>query len=431
MPLMGVRGGGSIKGYGFSSVSLGVGGWIGYSATNDYSDGGKVCFDSTNVMAARTGGTPWASYHKINMLTGNLTKQVDISSPFYGPNMAVDSSNNIYLGGFNFTASFYGAFVKLNSSDVVQLQKQLNITDKASQIRDVEVDSSGNIYLGGGGNLGFGDSQDGLIWKYNSSGALQWQNRYYQNISAWDDLYKIRLDSTGANIFASGVQYSSGNAQASALIAKVTSSGSVSTAKKYTPSSGNSEFFNLTTDSSNNVYGVGFYNDSTRKGFIAKLDSSLNNSFQFTIAAASTTNLRSIAVDSVDGSIYACGEYYNGSKYVMLVIKLNSSGVIQWQRSIENTASGQYGYGGISVNGDHLYIAASKFMFKLPKNGTGTGTYVVGDQTIVYAASSLTTATPSYTLSSATLNVANPSMSESTPTNSASTGTQTYSVVTL
>jgi hypothetical protein len=100
--------------------------------------------------------------------SGTLQWQKQISSSSSFSSMDVDSSGNIYLASYN-------AFMKLNSSGVIQYQYINNDITATSFISAIKLDGNGNIYhfntITNNGITG------PMITKYNNSGVIQWQKR--------------------------------------------------------------------------------------------------------------------------------------------------------------------------------------------------------------------------------------------------------------
>ena len=103
-----------------------------------------------------------------------------------------------------------------------------------------------------------------------------------------------------------------------------------------------------------------------------------------------------IAVDD-SGNVYTLGwTSVTGRATDNIITKWNSSGTLQWQRTIGNTA-GEF-QGGIHAANSSVYISSYSertdgyyvgFVAKLPDDGSGTGTYSMTNTTnYVYAASS-------------------------------------------
>ena len=189
-------------------------------------------------------------YFKLNSSGAEQWQRtLDGSSTQLAYDVAVDSSDNVYIGGYT-TVSGYGYFLlaKYNSSGTLQWNKKIGGSSTTDYGRSVTVDSSDNIYVGGvstGGGVGVYDS---YLVKYNSSGTYQWQKA---------------LGTSGQQINIQG----------------------------------------MTSDSSDNVYVIGTYSSSY---FFAKYDSDGNLDWQRSLGGSDTDNGHSISADT-KGNIYVMG----------------------------------------------------------------------------------------------------------------------------
>jgi hypothetical protein len=115
---------------------------------------------------------------------------------------------------------------------------------------------------------------------------------------------------------------------------------------------------------------------------------------------------RGITTDSSD-NIYVTGYWDNGPDYDIFITKYNSSGAIQWQRTLAGGNGTDYAYGITTDSSDNIYVTGywdngpdyDTFITKLPNDGSGTGTY--GNFT--YAEGSLTDSAGSLTDSAGSL----------------------------
>ena len=401
---------------------------------------------------------------------------------------AVDSSGNVYFGGDTYESVGTFQLLKYNNSGTLQWQKSLS---NGGGVYSLVLDSSANIYFTGSSN-GSGLS----VVKYDTSGSLQWQRAINDNGGSGSNGvsgYGIALDSS-SNVYVSGLDADGDTGAATWFIAKYNSSGTLQWQKYYAASSGYSISYGIAIDSSDNIYCCGIVLSSTSNtyGTIIKLNSSGTLQWQRQLdlyGYGLSVNFRAVAVDS-SGNIYVSGSAtnynltacYNSSGtlqwqrafstsvgnafsaqsiaidsssnvYVLglggsasgyaqyMILKYNSSGSIQWQRSMRITANFNMAGTSISVRGDNLYITGqtntgglspfNTLFAKLPTSGALTGTYSVGGSTVTYAASSGTDSAGIATGSTPTYTITTPALTASTTTYTDSTSTLTSSVTQL
>ncbi len=146
------------------------------------------------------------------------TRQFGTSRGDVAYDIAADTLNNIYVTGYtqyeldgNTFAGDWDLFViKYNKDGTRQWTRQFGTTELDVGSR-ITTDSSGNIYVTGytygnfEGNINSGGI-DVLIFKYNSSGVMQWAQQL--GTEYFDNAYGISTDSIG-NVYVTG--YTSGN----------------------------------------------------------------------------------------------------------------------------------------------------------------------------------------------------------------------------
>lgn len=135
-------------------------------------------------------------------------KPVDTAGGNYPQNakLAIDSSDNLYMGYMGTTAAVYCGICKVNSSGVVQWAREV-LKDTGGYINQVIVGSDGFIYAVGNIPLGDYNYWGGYIVKYNSSGTIQWQRILYNaNIGSND--YQVAL--TGIRYTSEGLAIAGG-----------------------------------------------------------------------------------------------------------------------------------------------------------------------------------------------------------------------------
>lgn len=224
------------------------------------------------------------------------------SSVSDGRSVAVDSLGNMYTVSSTTSGADVGIVKYSVSTGAVLWQYKIDSGSAGDNAKSIHIDSSDNIYIAGAVFGGVTFMSPGRLWiaKLNTSGAIQWQKH-------------IAMDATG-------------DASADA--------------------------YDIVTDSSGNVIICG---DKRNGTFIAKLNSS--GVVQWFKVTNSIQQIRSLATDSSD-NIYLMGQgtlYANGTYGVPLaVVKLNSSGVQQWNK----TYGGSQLVGGLAVSSSG-YVYAS------------------------------------------------------------------------
>ena len=330
--------------------------------------------------------------------------------------IAVDSSDNVYCAGYTSGAlgEAHGGesdvfVMKLDSSGSIQWVTQLGETTKGFVGGDnsqdeacysIAVDSSDNVYCAGStsGALGEangeaqGGTYDAFVMKLDSSGSIQWVTQLGETTKGFvggdnsqdDSCYSIAVDSSD-NVYCAGDTYDGalGEAQGGgydAFVMKLDSSGALQwvtqlgeTTKGFVggDNSQRESCNSIAMDSSDNVYcagstsgALGEANRGEEDAFVMKLDSS--GSIQWVTQLGETTkgfvggdnsqedSCRSIAVDSSD-NVYCAGSTTgalgeaNGGNYDAFVMKLDSSGALQWVTQLGETTKGFFD-GGMGDN---------------------------------------------------------------------------------
>jgi uncharacterized delta-60 repeat protein len=383
--------------------------------------GRNVALDSSgNVFACGYGydGTGderfvLAKYSSAGSIKWQRTLNNPVIDTDQGYAVAVDSSNNIYVTGYTGVSggNVYDVIVaKYDTNGTVLWQKQLAAgTGSYDAGTGIAVDPSGNVYISG--NTGASNTNM-LAVKYNSAGTVLWQRTLS---SGTEDIgLAMAVDSSG-NAYLCGASDTSGSYDFQ--IAKYDTSGTIQWQRRLFGAGSSQDIARgIATDSSGNVYICGSGNAAgTYDIYVAKYDTSGTIQWQKRLGSASDDNGTGVAVDS-SGNVYICGD--NGSVPGILVAKYNSSGVLQWQRTLSSTSVQTFS-GGIKVDtSGNFYVTGTTYYstafitFKLPTDGTLTGTY----GPFIYAVSTMTDATPTFTSATSSLTSATSSLSESTPT---------------
>jgi uncharacterized delta-60 repeat protein len=356
------------------------------------------------------------------------------ASTNYGRSVATDSSNNIYAcSRLDDATGTYLGLAKYNSSGTIQWQKKLgNAGGPSAAGYSVTVDTSNNIYV-------TGETTDPgqasiLIAKYNTSGAVQWQ-RSLRNVLG-DYGRSVDTDSSG-NVYIAGygVNYGESN---NIIITKYNSSGTIQWQRKLVTST-SEQAWSIAIDSSGNSYFAGVAaNSGTYDIQVAKYNSSGTIQFQRILGGFGQTDGHAIVLDSAN-NFYVCGSTYLSARFRIQIAKYNSSGTIQWQRKLGSSSANSTGFSIAVDSTDNLYVlgqtgvsGSTDFLIaKLPSDGSKTGTYTVGGYSFVYEASTLTDSASSLTESAAGYTDASASLTEANSVLTSATSTLTSTVTTL
>lgn len=293
-----------------------------------------------------------------------------------GQGIGVDSSDNIYIAGYTQSEGQGGVdllLVKYDANGAIQWQRSLggSGTERAFGIA---VTSGGDCYIAGTTDSQSAGSTDILICKYNSSGVIQWQRTLGGNSN--DDGLGIALDGNG-DLYVTGIQTSETQGGFDVPIAKYNSSGVIQWQRTLGGGS-NDVGLGIATDSGNNAYIAGYTLTDSDGGddvLIVKYDSSGAIQWQRTISNNQFENARGVATDA-SNNVYICGEHSTVLGAVdCLVAKYNSSGILQWTRSLRLTAASDQGYAMVVDSNGDMCIVGTMFIAKLPGDGSKTGTY--------------------------------------------------------
>lgn len=432
-----------MSGIALSFLAGGAGGisyWIGTLNGSVADQGNAIALDSAGniYVAGQTtsqgaGGDDFllAKYSPSGVIQWQKILGGNSTDRAYG--IAIDSSDNIYIAGdaaSNATGDYDCLLAKYDSSGSLQWQRSLGGVPEDHWF-GAAVDSSGNVYVSG--RKFDGTTFDTLLAKYNSSGTLQWQR--YMDGGAQEQSRSVAVDSSG-NVYMFGYTSSQGSGSVDMLLAKYDSSGTIQW-QRVLGGSGADVGFGIAVDSSGNSYIVGYSQNTgtaTNDILLAKYNTSGTLQWQQSLNSSGDEQGYAVAVDS-SGNAYITGFTNNSGAGSddLYVAKYNTSGTIQWQRTLGTTAA-NYGYG-IKVDAlGSIYIAGYSssnsnevLIAKLPADGSLTGTY----GSWVYQAASLTPGASGLTSSTSTLTASTSSLTASTPTHTAATSTLTSTVSTL
>ena len=269
----------------------------------------------------------------------------------------VDSSGNIVLAGHS-TGSFEGhanagdydmVVIKLSNSGTLQWIFQTG-TSAVDNLRAVQVESSGNVVAAGHSTGSFEGYTNAGVWdvvvmKLNSSGALQW---ILQTGSTWTDVSDaVQVESSGDIVVAG---HSSGSFEGyttaggyDMVVMKLNSSGDLQWLWQ-TGTSGTDFVRDVQVESTGSIvlagHSTGSFEGYTNAGdydmVVMKLNSSGALQWTFQIGTSATDNLQAVHVES-SGNIVVAGQSEEGLQgqiskgdYDMVIMELNSQGTLLW-----------------------------------------------------------------------------------------------------
>jgi uncharacterized delta-60 repeat protein len=314
--------------------------------------------------------------------------------------------------------------VKLDSSGNIQWSRAIGGTDDDAANSIQQTSDGGYIVAGYTYSFGAG-SYDFLIIKLNSSGNIQWSRAI--GGTNYDEALSIQQTSDGGYIVA-GYTNSFGAGRFDALIIKLNSSGNIQWSRAIGGTNGDDAVSIQQT--SDGGYIVAGYTNSFGAGgdvLIIKLNSSGNIQWSRAIGGTNYDEALSIQQTSDGGYIVAGYTDSFGTGGDVLVFKLDSSGNIQWSRAIGGTSIDraysiqQTSDGGYIVAGDTLSFGAGSFDFliiKLDSSGniSGCGNVLNVSPTNTSISPTNTSVSPTNTSISPTNNSVSPTNTSISPT---------------
>lgn len=405
--------------------------WMGVTSGAGAKESWSLATDTNNLYVAGY-STPSNNeiqvYSMLKAGSVNWQRSLATASADRGFGIAVDSSGNVYATGYIGTGADEIMTVKYNSSGTLQWQRTLAETSGNSDRGEaIVLNSSADVYIAGNSSTVAGGANT-QVAKYNTSGTLQWQ-RLLSNTSNNDKAFGAALDSTG-DLYVAGYNQA---ALPAGLLAKWNASGTFQWQRTINASY-DTFFYGACIDAAGALYAVGYNSDAgaDQGAYIVKLATTPTLTWDRDLDSASQDIFFDVDTDSAN-NVYAVGRTVVSGVNRGLIAKYNSSGTLQWQRTISQAAS--INLYGVTVDSDDvLYVSGTSsisgvtqmFIARLPNDGTLTGSYTLGGVSHTYGASSLTGSTPGNTLSTSTLTA-----STSTLTDAAGTATDASTSITF
>lgn len=321
-------------------------------------------------------------------LSGNVYWSKEIEC-FYLQDMAVDSSSNIYVVGYIFVTSIYKIFIaKLDSTGTILWQRIVaNGTSSSYSAlgKRIGVDSSGNVYVIGNQVLNSYSFYSSAIFKYNSSGTLQWQ-KSFDSVNTSGDVFVLAMsvDSSTGDIYYAGYGVSTVSAsRTDAYYGKMNTSGTIVWSKYIPPITGTSFIINAISylASGSNIYLAGTHNNAAYVGIGSSLDGSISSYHKSYTNGTNTSNLAIAVEEPVDYSgdvdVYTCGSsVLSGTTRYGSIFKNTTflgTGSVSWQRKITTNAWPSGGTGNPTVICSAIFVKKQYLYVVGYRNGATIG----------------------------------------------------------
>jgi hypothetical protein len=322
--------------------------------------------------------------------------------------MVIDSSNNLYRVNSGFSDNpLPSRGLKYVTKYNTSLQPQFSVRVVTSNpllyfgdLGSINVDSQGNFFVGGQTYPNTNASSDGEMYiaKFNSSGSLLWQRRFGDNRptsepqpgTVFTEYYSTSDSATDSSNNAYVVGYGNynsfpGNPLGTTILLKYDPSGNFQWKKRFDSPVQTESLFptSIVIDQQNNLYiGLnGYAPESGYRGILIKTDSSGNIQWQRSIASG---GIASLAISS-DSYIYVSQDYQDG----LLISKFDTSAQLQWQLNFQGQEPSGMGNSGVAIsqNGT-MYVNSTIFSTlipqyryfnaSLPSDGSIYGSYLLG-----------------------------------------------------
>ena len=389
MPAIITRGAASAKAFGWSGKT-GSGYWqaLSYSIVSPttYDEWHYVKQDASgNTFVAGISSEQGAILQKYAPASSTFLQQFTNLPTFYGTDCSNPSNGVARALAFDSSNNIYlvgralyaFALVKYNSSGTLVNKKTFACTNALGG--GVSIDSSSNIIFSGD------TGSDLFVHKYSSTYTLIWR-RSFSNCAQPINGQTRSVVNTSTNVtFIAGTL----TGTAGCAIIAVDSAGATSWSRKLTQS-GTVAGMDIKLDSTGaNIY-VSVLCSTLGKMVVAKYNTSGTLQWQRSLSGPPTVSAtQGLALDSSD-NVYVSGQGDDG-----IIAKWDSSGTIQWQRNFPGT-NRFYPYS-VSVYGTSFYIGglsgARAMAFVLPTDGSKTGTFpTLNTFSFTYSASAYTEA---------------------------------------
>jgi hypothetical protein len=293
-----------------------------------------------------------------------------------------------------------------------QTKFQLAVGGSGSEYANSVIQTSDGGYAIAGYTNSFGaGGNDVYVVKLNGSGAIQW-SRTFGGIS--DDVALTIKQTTDGGYLVSSETNSYGAGAYDIFILKLDNAGNLQWSKTF--GGGADEYGECTIQTFDGGYAIGGYTDSFGAGsndaYMIKLDAS--GTFQWMKTIGTTGYDYALCIIQTSDSGYALlgsTDSYGAGYLDYFVVKLNSTGALQWSRTIGGPG-GDYGFSiiqtadnGYALSGTTLSFGAGNYdlyVVKLNSAGLLQWTRAIGGTDFDYGYSIVQTTDAGYAIAGST-----------------------------
>ena len=281
---------------------------------------------STAVKFDSNGNEIWSVVQNSPGLSSERSKKIEL-----------DSKGNIIIGGFTSTSTTgtdYSVF-KYDTSGVLQWAAAYNGPDSsADYLTAMVVDAFDNIYVTGKSSV-YGSDSDWATVKFNKDGEQQWAARFDGGASYIDQANDIAVDAS-QNVYITGfVSKTSGSLNYDFATIKYSASGTEEWVAYYDGIDALSDQATcVAVDDSGNVYVSGNSKSATNGTDIITIKYDNQGNEIWTVSYNGPGNSGDVptglAIDPFGNVIVCGGSYGDGSSLDYVTIQYNASGSEQW-----------------------------------------------------------------------------------------------------